>query len=51
MGNLQLFHRPAGSGHTDDQKYLELVTLLGVTQATHRSQEPFEPWEFGCQTY
>jgi len=31
MGNFQLFHRSDGSGHSDDQKYLELVTLLRVT--------------------
>lgn len=52
--NLQLFHRPGGSGQSDDWKYLELVTLLGVTEATHKSrsaQEPLEPWEFDCQTY
>lgn len=47
--HFQLFHRPDGSGHGDDWKYLQLVTLLGVTEATHKShsaQEPLKPWEF-----
>lgn len=36
------------------RNYLELVTLLGVTEASHKShsaQELLETWEFGSQTY